>query len=168
MGELSARKLSVISVDPDARSKKLDETLEKLSAIRKEQEGAQKAPMPSISAKRVDASDVGVEKTETIEQVNTEVAPARASVGLKGLRVTSGSSEQKKLEPEAKIEQKKAPVVAPKTVETQNQPPAADIEIPKKRVLLEEMFEGAVEQVLYDRMTSEEAMKDLQSKVKGI
>lgn len=33
---------------------------------------------------------------------------------------------------------------------------------------IEEMFEGAVEQVLYDRMTSEEAMTDLQTKVKGI
>lgn len=33
---------------------------------------------------------------------------------------------------------------------------------------IEEMFEGAVEQVLYNKMTSQEAMKDLQSKVKGI
>ena len=33
---------------------------------------------------------------------------------------------------------------------------------------VEEMFEGAVEQVLYDKMTIEEAMKDLQLKVKGI
>lgn len=33
---------------------------------------------------------------------------------------------------------------------------------------VEELFEGAVEQVLYDRMTSEQAMKDLQSKMKGL
>jgi multiple sugar transport system substrate-binding protein len=33
---------------------------------------------------------------------------------------------------------------------------------------VEELFEGAVEQILYDRMTTEQAMKDLQSKMKGL
>lgn len=33
---------------------------------------------------------------------------------------------------------------------------------------VEELFEGAVEQILYDRMTTEQAMKDLQSKIKGL
>ncbi len=33
---------------------------------------------------------------------------------------------------------------------------------------VEELFEGAVEQILYDRMATEQAMKDLQSKMKGL
>ena len=33
---------------------------------------------------------------------------------------------------------------------------------------VEELFEGAIEQILYDRMTTEHAMKDLQSKMKGL
>lgn len=33
---------------------------------------------------------------------------------------------------------------------------------------VEELFEGAVEQVLYNKMTTEQAMKDLQSKMKGL
>ena len=33
---------------------------------------------------------------------------------------------------------------------------------------VEELFEGAIEQILYDRMTTEQAMKDLQSKIKGL
>jgi methyl-accepting chemotaxis protein len=139
MGELSARKLSVISVDPDAKSKKLDETLEKLSAIRKEHEGS-KAPMPSISAKRMEASEVAVEKTAQVEEqeniVQEKAAAPQHKIGssLKSLRVTSDVKKEEA--PKAKVHE------APKTAE---KPKTEQKNVPKKKPALNEMFEGDAE-----------------------
>lgn len=134
MGELSARKLISTSVDPNAKSKKLDETLEKLSAIRKENEGASKNALPSISAKRVEASDIAVEKTEEIVEqenhVQQKMAAPQQKIGssLKSLRVTADVKPAK--EPEKPTAVKK------------EEPTAEKIETPhaKRSPVLDEMF----------------------------
>ena len=142
MGELSARKLSVISVDPDAKSKKLDETIEKLSAIRKEQEKAEKVPLPSISAKKVDLTDeksFEVEPSEAPEQEN-KIAPTQDGSSLKSsLRVTSTVS--KTLKEQSQDEKAPASVFETKAVKTK-MPVESVAPVLSKTPVLDEMFDG--------------------------
>lgn len=111
MSDISARKLSAISVDPDAKSKKLDATLEKLSSIRAEKLDMDKVEMPSIRAKRVEEGQIVINSNAPKIEAK---ASASSSLGLKGLRVTSSPEEK----PSAtKTENYKASATVSKTIE---------------------------------------------------
>jgi len=80
MSDFSARK-PIVTADPDAKSKKLDETLEKLSSIRAERRDlSAEADMPSLSAKKPG-------------NTNNEYSIQKGS-SLTKLRVTSVANEE--------------------------------------------------------------------------
>lgn len=102
MSDFSVRKQSIITVSSDAKSKKLDETLKKLSAIKAESKAnTGKNDKPIVSA----------------EPANTENGGApslRKGLGLKSLRVTS--APQDNVSSKEVSEEKKAPVVEKKDI----------------------------------------------------
>ena len=168
MSEFSARKKdtikqSVISAEPDAKSKKLDETMEKLSAIKAEKGKAPDANFPSVSVKETKTANTKETKT-----ANTDVQGSTLTRSLRVTSVVTNKPPEKKAEtksseskPTASKPAEKKPVItqkvdmpaktvvqkkaeAPKIEEKAPQSaPPMDIRAPKRsNARIEEMFEG--------------------------
>ncbi len=172
MSEFHARKTSSISVDPEAKSKKLDETIEKLSTIRAERKDLSgDIKLPSISAKNPEGASQDTSRNTAANSENEFVI--RKGSSLRTLRVTSVvADEPKKMKSPEEISKgiatssKKAPAKEPvkmpevKAMKQEVKPeptselkqeikqkpellPSADIRATKRPAhVVSEMFEG--------------------------